>query len=429
VEWLGQVPAGWECGPVKREFAVQLGKMLQNEPASARDVEVPYFKAAHVQWQSVSTDDLPSMWASPLELARYSVQSGDLLVCEGGEGGRCGAAGAVPAQVIIQNAVHRVRAKGAAVARFLEYLMRTASSQGWFDVLNNRATIAHFTREKLAALRIPLPHAAEQRAIADFLDHETARLDALVAKKERLIELLQEKRTALITHAVTKGLDPHAPTMPCRVEWVGETPRVWTVEPLGARYDVTLGKMLDEKRISGEQLAPYVRNQDVQWGAVRVDDLPEMDFDARDRAKYRLRPGDLLVCEGGEVGRTAIWQEQLPECYYQKAVHRLRPTGSLDEPRFLLYTMRAAAHCGVFEGDANLSTIGHLTAVKLRKHRFPFPPLPEQRAIADFLDRETARIDALIGKVREAIGLLKEYRAALISAAVTGKINVRGEAA
>ncbi len=248
-----------------------------------------------------------------------------------------------------------------------------------------------------------------------------------MAKKERLIELLQEKRTALITRAVTKGLDPTVPMKDSGVEWLGEIPAHWQVAPVYTRYEVALGKMLDSKRVTGEFPGRYLRNIDVQWDAVNVDGLPEMDFALWERDRYLLQVGDLLVCEGGEIGRTAIWEGQLKECFYQKAIHRLRPRSELDTPRLFYYLMYALAKLGVFTAGGNPNTIDHLTAVQLRHYRMPFPSRTEQHEIVTLLDREAARIDALVSKVLKALERLKEYRTALISAAVTGKIDVREE--
>jgi len=164
------------------------------------------------------------------------------------------------------------------------------------------------------------------------------------------------------------------------------------------------------------------------WDSVSIDDLPQMDFSAGERDRYLLRPGDLLVCEGGEVGRTAIWRGEIAECFYQKAIHRVRPRSEHEVPRYFYYVMYSLAKRGVFVAGGNPNTIDHLTAVQLKHYRFPFPTPLEQHAIAVFLDRETANIDALVAKVREAVDRLKELRTALISAAVTGKIDVREQA-
>jgi type I restriction enzyme S subunit len=203
--------------------------------------------------------------------------------------------------------------------------------------------------------------------------------------------------------------------------WPDAVPPSWAVAPLYARYEVQLGKMLDTARFTGTSARPYLRNIDVQWDSINVTDLPVMDFESRDRLKFSLRPGDLLVCEGGDIGRTAIWRGELEECYFQKAIHRLRPLCSAECPRYLYYALRAAADYGLFAADSNPNTIPHLTAEKLRRHRFPFPPANEQRAIADFLDRETAKVDDLIARKQQLLILLQSQQDALVRQFVVGQ--------
>jgi type I restriction enzyme, S subunit len=203
------------------------------------------------------------------------------------------------------------------------------------------------------------------------------------------------------------------------VEWLGKIPSNWNVAPVYARYEVALGKMLDAKRVTGESSGRYLRNTDVQWDSVNTEALPEMDFAPRERDRYLVRAGDLLVCEGGEVGRTAIWRGEIAECFYQKALHRVRPLSDEQAPRFFYYLMHTLADRGVFAAGGNQNTIDHLTAVQLRHYRLPFASPDEQRTIVAFLDRETARIDGLVVKKERLIELLQEKRAALITRAVT----------
>lgn len=272
---------------------------------------------------------------------------------------------------------------------------------------------------------VPVPDIGTQRAIASFLDRETARIDTLIEKKRRLLALLEEKRTALITRAVTRGLDPDVPMNDSGVEWIGEIPEHWEVSKLGLRFSVQLGKMLDSSRITGDHLRPYLRVADVQWGRINTADLPEMDFRPADRLRYRLEPGDLLVNEGGSyVGRSAIWKGELEDCYYQKALHRVRARSADSSTRFLFYVMWWTTHQGVFVAGGNQTTIDHLTAEQLRRYRFAFPPCEEQHRIADHLDRVMEVTRRTKRHVSKAIDLLQEYRTALISAAVTGKIDV-----
>jgi type I restriction enzyme, S subunit len=287
-------------------------------------------------------------------------------------------------------------------------------------------TVESLESDLVADTEIAVPPLATQCAIADYLDRETARLDALVAAKERLLRLLAEKRRALIARAVTRGIDSRIPLRDSGISWLGEVPAHWKTPPVYARFDVQLGKMLDEKRIRGTHLAHYLRNVDVQWGAVNTQDLPQMDFDEQDRDKYSLRQGDILVCEGGEIGRSALWRGEIEECYYQKALHRLRPLGKADLPEFFILVMRTLVDLGIFTSEASAATIQHLPAEKLRILRYPSPPIAEQRAIVSHITVKTSKFDALRAATARTIALLKERRAALIAAAVTGKLDVQG---
>ena len=207
VEWLGEVPEHWEVVAVKRHYSIQLGKMLQTRPNQPTDIEVPYLKAQHVQWFSVRTVDAPMMWASLSDVEQFGVRKGDLLVCEGGEGGRCGLIKEIKPNYIIQNALHRVRVTDSCRNDYLQYVMSAVASIGWFDAINSKATIAHFTREKFGSLNIPLPPIPEQTAIVKYLDKATADIDSAITRARRGIDLLQEYRTRLIADVVTGKLD------------------------------------------------------------------------------------------------------------------------------------------------------------------------------------------------------------------------------
>lgn len=273
---------------------------------------------------------------------------------------------------------------------------------------------------------IPAPSRDEQTAIVTFLDRETAKIDALVVEQERLIALLKEKRQAVISHAVTKGLNRNATMKDSGIEWLGQIPAHWEACPISYRYEIALGKMLDEKRITGDCLLPYLRNTDVQWRRINSDNLPKMDFQPEEVERYSIRYGDLVVCEGGEVGRAAIWWLPEPVCY-QKALHRLRARNKeSDTVRFAFFIFEMSAKLGVFTAGESKATIAHLPAEKLRRYRFAFPPMEEQSEIAAHLEAVSTEWDKLEAEAHSAITLLQERRAALIAAAVTGKIDVRG---
>lgn len=182
--------------------------------------------------------------------------------------------------------------------------------------------------------------------------------------------------------------------------------------------------MLSEAKITGEHLVPYLRNVDVQWNEINYQDLPEMDIPSAEYSRYTIRVGDLLVCEGGEVGRAAIVGTHDDVIGYQKALHRLRALRSDEDQQFMCFVFEWAAQTGVFNAGG-ASTIAHLTGEQLRKYRFPKPPKNEQQLIARFLQTEAEKIHHLLRQVETAITRLTEYRQALITSAVTGKIDVR----
>ena len=313
-------------------------------------------------------------------------------------------------------------------AYYYAHLLREMARNNWILALAKgiRQRSVDFRYSEFGNQFVPVPPLDEQTAIVRYLDNASDPIRRAISAKERLIELLTEQRQAVIHRAVTCGLDLNVPVKDSSVEWLGDVPEHWEVASLRHRYAQSLGKMLDSKRYTGIHSLPYIRNIDVQWDHINITNLPTMDISPDEYDRYTVQPGDLLVCEGGEVGRSAIWSEGLKRYGFQKALHRLRPLNvQHDMPRFLFYALRAAERANAFN-DGQLSTISHLTGEKLRSHRFPFPPLSEQTSIARYLDKTTADIDTAIDKAQRQIDLLREYRTRLIADVVTGQVDVRG---
>ena len=427
LSWLKQIPHEWSVKKLKFVARFQGGGTPSKSNLDYWNGDIPWVSPKDMTRRRIDSAEDSITQAGLLESAARMAPAGSvLLVVRSGILKHTIPVGLAQIPVALNQDMKAIVPNQGLDAEYLAWFVEGCQGAFLVEWRKAGATVESLEHELIASSQVPLPSLSEQRAITAFLDRETTRIDMLVIKKERLIDLLEEKRVAVISQAVTQGLDPSVPMKESGVEWIGSVPDNWAVAPLFARYSVHLGKMLDTKRITGDSLLPYLRNIDVQWDDVNVKNLPSMDIFPDEFERYTLRAGDLLVCEGGEVGRTGTWRGELDTCAYQKAIHRLRPKSGLDAPRYFYYAMRAAAGSRVFVAHGNPNTIPHLTAEQLRLYRFPFPPLEQQIAIAGYLDERSSEIDGVIAKVVGAIARLREYRTALITAAVTGEIDVRG---
>ena len=203
IDWIGEIPKGWRVGKVSYFFSVRLGKMLQPNSSSEEDTFENYYCAANVGQNNIKYEPLKQMWFSPIEKKQYEVKVGDLLVVEGGDVASCDIIKKDMGNVYFQNALHRVRSRHLDDVRILRYLLMTAKKIGHIDLICNKATISHFTKEKFESIRIPLPPIEEQQAIASYLDEKCSEIDSLIALKQQKIEALKEYKKSIIYEAVT----------------------------------------------------------------------------------------------------------------------------------------------------------------------------------------------------------------------------------
>ena len=417
VEWIGEIPEGWTLMRITGLYDAR------NEKASDRD-----YPPLSVTMQGIMPQ-LETAAKTQDGDNRKLVRKGDFVInSRSDRRGACGISAYDGSVTLISN-VLAPKDQSAVSTRYYSYLFR---SEGFADEFYRQGTgivddlwSTNWTRMK--NILVARPPIAEQECIADYLDAKTAEIDALVADCEREVELLQEYRKAVISEAVTKGLDPDAPMKDSGVEWIGEIPAGWYCAKLGLISVSTLGRMLDTEKQTGDCLAPYLSNRDVQWFRIDDSDLKEMDFPFEIRGSYEIHDGDLLVCEGGEVGRSTVWHGPTPAFYFQKAIHRVRFDTSVMDPDFAAYQMFQKAQVTMFrEVRKGESTIGHLPGDQLRQLTFAVPPLDEQHDIVANLDAKTAEIDSLIDAKQSMADKLREYRKSLISEAVTGKFKVPG---
>jgi type I restriction enzyme S subunit len=424
VEWLGEVPTHWDVRKVKRLCLVRRGsspRPIDDPIYFDDDGEYAWVRIADVtaseRYLERTTQRLSALGKSK----SVALEPGELFVSIAATVGK-------PIITKIKCCIHDGFVYFVGLHENREFLFYLFSCGEPYKGLGKLGTQLNLNTDTIGDIYLPRPCSAEQESIVQFLDRETAKIDALVAKKERLIELLQEQRTALITRAVTKGLDPNVPMKDSGVEWLGEIPAHWTAKHVGQ----VCSRVTDGAHISPDTSSadfPFVSTVDIRDGAIDFDGClrtSQSSYEYMERTECRPKDGDVLFSKDGTVGTTAVVTTHRAFVVASSLVI-LSPDKNEVDARWLNYWLN-----GVFIKDQvglllsgaalrriSVAKVGRLPVLLPRK-------LDEQRDIVSFLDHETARIDALVSKVRDAIDRLNELSTALISAAVTGKIDVRG---
>ncbi len=430
VEWLGEIPVDWEVRPLKRASTYVSRGM---GPDYVDESEIRVLNQACIQWDGLHLENAKYHRSSTPPDVRSILLAGDLVMNSTGTGtlGRV-AVFEDSGQFMADSHVTIVRVDRQALdERFLFYLLQSPLYQGYVysSLVAGSTNQIELLREGLRAMSVIVPPRSAQGRIVAFLDSETAHIDALVANKQRLIELLQEKRVALINRAVTRGLDPTGPMKDSGVEWLGEIPVHWKVMRLkyAARLESGHTPSRKEPEYWVNCTIPWVSLADV--GGMRggtmdvIEDTAEMISEVGlAHSSARLLPaGTVILSRTASIGFSTILGR--PMATTQDFANWV--CGSSLRPRYLLQCLRSMSQ--EFKRLNMGSTHQTIYMPDIKQFVVPLPPLTEQEAIERHIGQETAKIDALIGKVREAIEKLKEYRTALISATVTGKIDVRSE--
>jgi type I restriction enzyme S subunit len=418
--WLGEIPKDWGLKKMKFIAEITLGKMLQNEN-SGTDVSKPYLRAQNIQWFTPDLDDVREMWFAKWELHKLGLKKDDLLVSEGGEVGRTAIWNEQLKECFFQNSVNRVRVHSNQSSKFHLYCFFALGNAGAFDAIVSRVSIAHLTREKLKEVQVPVPELSLQEKIVTFLDEKTAIIDRVIAKKHHLIELLKEKRTAIINQAVTKGLDPNSKLIDSGEPWLGKIPKGWETRKL--KFAATLNSEVLSENTEKNFLFKYIDIGNVEQGYIS-EELPEYSFvEAPSRARRLVKKGDTIL---GTV-RTYLKAVAQIEYFVADAVVS---TGfavihsKLLDARYQYYQCLSerfvqsvvAASTGVSYPAINPTDLAALTV--------SIPPMAEQQKIATYLDQKTSKISEIIKEIERSIHLLVEYKSSLIHHAVTGKIKI-----
>ena len=439
VEWLGGVPEHWETSRLKNHLARNDGGVWGDDPVGSGGTIVLRSTEQTVdgRWQ-IEEPALRTLSESDVSAALLT--EGDLLLTKSsGSSLHIGKTCLVDANVAsmkccYSNFMQRLRTKSSFTPKLAWYVLNNDLARLQFDLLSNSTTgLANLNATVIGQIALPIPPLSEQALIATFLDRETAKIDALIAEQQRLIELLQEKRQAVISHAVTKGLNPDARMKDSGIEWLGEVPEHWGV--------MAVRRLLwrVEQGWSPECFAHPAENE--EWGIVKAGCVNRGVFNENDNKalpdslaplpEYEIQAGDLLMSRASGspelVGSTAYVEQVRPRLMLSDKIFRLHPTSIMTHRYFALLfnapLMRRQIERAISgaEGLAN-----NLPQSALKSFFCVVPPVEEQHAIESYVSFRLTEFSLLSGEAHHAITLLQERRSALISAAVTGQIDVRG---
>lgn len=423
VEWLGEIPNHWDIAPCRSivyecKEKNEGGTVTEYLSVVANVGVIPYAEKGDIGNKK------------PVDLSKCKIVStGDFVI--NSMNYRIGSFGVSnfegvcsPVYIVLRPRVDKID------KRFAFRLFENKDFQEYAQsfgngILEHRAAI---NWDILKRIHVPIPPIHEQRAIADYLDIEIEKIDALRMAQERLIVLLKEKRHSIISHAVTRGLNPNTPMEHSGIEWLGGIPKHWSVCNLkflaSAQTGIAKGK--DNKDKDTVEV-PYLRVANVQDGYLDLAEITTMEIPTCELDRFSLKTGDVLMNEGGDfdkLGRGCIWRGEIEPCVHQNHVFAIRPKFVSSE---WLNQITSSMYAQFYfmsrsKQSTNLASISLRNLLKLP---VVLPPEEEQREILTYIDKENRKIDRLIEEATRAIALLKERRATLISTAVTGKIDIR----
>jgi type I restriction enzyme, S subunit len=434
VEWLGEIPMHWEVKRLRFICRVNPSKIALSYLPT--DTQVSFVPMEHIgEDGALSLEEIRTIeqvWQGYTYFRNGDVIIAKITPCfENGKGALCHRL--LNGIGFGTTELHVLRANDETDPNFIFYLTRSKPFREiGAAMMYGAAGQQRVPEDFISDFLLGLPSLPEQHAITAFLDHETAKINTLIAKKERLIELLQEKRAALISHAVTKGLDPTVPMKDSGVEWLGEIPMHWEVKRLKFCLD------------SIEQgWSPTCENRPAEideWGVLKVGCVNGIEFNPNENkalptetqpiSELEIKQGDVLVSRANTrelLGSASVVKQVRPHLLLCDKLYRLKIRPDSLNPIYLVLAMGSSIIRFQLERDATgaSNSMQNISQSTISNLVFPLADMSEQQAIVDYLDHETAKIDAFISRIRNGIEKLKEYSTALISAAVTGKIDVR----
>lgn len=361
------------------------------------------------------------------QLRPFLLEEGDFVFARTGGAGSFGLILKVSEPMIYASYLIRFRFSHFVDGRFLKFVFLSPEFRAGIDANIHGGVNQNVHAEDIKEQLIALPSPSEQAGIATFLDSETAKIDDLVAEQQRLIELLQEKRQAVISHAVTKGLDPAAPMKDSGVEWLGEVPAHWTIQRLKGliREGSSISYGIVQPGEPQDEGVPFVQTTNMTSGSFAIEDLQKTtELIASSYPRSELHGGEVILGIRASIGAAHVVPATLRGVNLSRGVARIECGPSLLNA-FLANWFRGRAAEQYWQLSKQGSTFNEVSIETVRELALAVPPLSEQQAIVDYLGCQVLRFDNLLLEARRSSELLRERRNALISSAVTGKIDVR----
>ncbi len=431
IVWLGNVPNSWGIKRIKHNTYVKgrIGWQGLNSDEYG-DVGVYLvtgtdFDKGRIDWDNCHRISEERYAEDPY----IQLQDKDLLITKDGTIGKIALVDKLPDKATLNSGVFVTRPKtDDYITPFMYWVLNSNAFNVFIDYTKTGSTIQHLYQQTFVEFSYPVPSLPEQQAIADFLDRKTAQIDTLIEKKQQQIDLLQEQRTALINHAVTKGLNPEVRMKDSGVEWYGSIPQHWDMKRLGRITSVIMD--IDHKMpLAVEKGVPFLSAKDLlNDGTLNFENdvkkISEEDFQKLSRKVQPQRHDIIYSRIGARLGKARLVEtDQKFLVSYSCCVVRVIEEMAL--PEYIRFIMDSE----ILLTEAKARTVGigvpDLGLGEIAKFPIPLPPKPEQEAILEFLNKNDAKIKTGIKDISKQIDLLNEYRTALISEAVTGKIDVR----
>lgn len=430
IKWLGKIPVSWGIKPFKHVTSrIDVG-IAEAATHAYADNGIPIIRSKNVKPNQLTIDDILHIEKLFAEKNRSKyLLAGDIVTVRTGN---AGISAVIPSSLDKSQCFTLLIStpRPNQIAQFYCYYLNAHPAQFVFNIEGWGTAQMNISVPILQNMVIVEPPFEDQYTIVSFLDRETAHIDTLISKKERIITLLQEKRVALISHTVTKGLDPDVPMKDSGVEWMGEIPEGWKLRKLKHVAKINLSNV-DKKIKEDEDSVKLCNYVDVYKNDYINSDINFMESTASPNQidKFELREGDVLITKDSESWEDIAVPAYIPSdfedviCGYHLAI--IRPDQAVVNGEYIFRSFSSNCLNYQFKVEANGITRFGIGKYPIDNSLFIVPPINEQKSIASFLNNKTIKIDCLILKIREAIEKLHEYRTALISAAVTGKIDVR----